>query len=68
MAKAKYNIRFTHGVGVMDLRDVAEYEMLDLKAAVYHKVTFSDDTIMYINDFGVKSIQVVPIGKTISTV
>jgi len=59
-AKLRYDIRVTHGVGVTDLKNVVSYEILDLKASVYHKVVFEDNTILYINDFGIKSIQVTP--------
>lgn len=44
------------------IENVVKYEMLDLQAAVYHKLTLEDGSILYVNDFGIRSVHVRPEG------
>ena len=46
------------------VENVVKYEMLDLQAAVYHKLTLEDGSILYVNDFGIRSVHVRPEGAS----
>ena len=48
--------------GQMRLENVMGYEVLDLKAGTYHKFLFAGDMVVYLNDFGIRSVTVVPSG------
>lgn len=60
---SKYDVRIANAVSVTDLHDVLDYQLMDLKAGVYHRFEFSDGNLLYVNDFGIRSIHVAPAGK-----
>ncbi len=54
---------YIHGAQSMTkLDDVLAYELLDLKAGTYHKFLSAGNIAVYLNDFGIKSVTVVPAG------
>lgn len=58
-----YDVRISSGQGIISLANVKSYELLDLKAGIYHKLTLEDDSLLYVNDFGVRTIQVARSGE-----
>ena len=63
MAKQRtLNVRMQKAHEVPTYRGVLSHELLDLKAGTYHKLTFPNDVILYVNDFGVQSVLVTPEG------
>lgn len=57
-------VQLNTGGGLIVIHNVREYELMDLQAGVYHKLLFDDGSTLYVNDFGVKSVHVLPEGKT----
>jgi hypothetical protein len=60
-----WTILITSGTSVSNLENVLNYELLDLKAGVYHKFSLEDGSVLYVNDFGIRSIQVMPTGTKV---
>lgn len=63
MAKQRFiSVRLQKAHEMPTYHGVLTHELLDLKAGTYHKLTFPNDVILYINDFGVQSVLVTPEG------
>lgn len=58
MAKLKVIFEGTTTRGALE--GVLSHEILDLKAGTYHKLTFPNGITMYVNDFGVRNVVVMP--------
>ena len=65
MTKQSWDVEIVTGNSMSTLTDVLGYELLDLKAGVYHKFTFAGSVVLYMNDFGVKSVLVKPAGTKV---
>lgn len=55
-------IKITGAQSTHTLKDVVGYETLNFQAGVYHKFILQDDMVLYVNDFGIRSILVMPMG------
>lgn len=58
--KAAYAVEMI-GTGVQVNFDVVEHELVGLPATTYHKFTFPNGSVMFYNDFGVKSVTIKPL-------
>lgn len=56
------DVYITSSTGQVALKGISGYELLDNKASTYHKFTFKPGVVAYLNDFGIKSVVVVPAG------
>jgi len=57
-----FSITFQKAHETPTYHDVVNHEILDLRAGTYHRLTFPNKVVLYINDFGVQSVLVVPKG------
>ena len=62
MMNPTYTVYIDGGASGVRAIDVIDYVLLDLKAATYHKLIFSGNRILYLNDFGIRCVTVVPKG------
>jgi len=58
--KSGWAVQISGGQSTAVIHNVKEYELLDLKAGVYHRMTLEDGSLLYVNDFGIRSIHVRP--------
>ncbi len=65
MKTTKWEVRINSAQSQITL-DVIAYELLDLKSGVYHKLVFEDNVILYVNDFGIRSVLVKPAGMKLA--
>lgn len=59
----KLVVQLNGGQGMSLFHNVREYTLLDLQAAVYHKLVLEDGSTLYVNDFGIRSVHVAPEGS-----
>lgn len=63
-----WSVRISGGTSLTELHNVKMYELLDLKGGVYHKFTLEDGSLLYLNDFGIRSIHVTKEGSPVRAV
>jgi hypothetical protein len=62
MAEPTYIVRISGSQAMKEYTNVLDYRTLDFKAGTYHKLTFAGNVVLYINDFGIRTVTVFPSG------
>ena len=65
MKNQRWEVRINSAQSQVTLEVIA-YELMDLKAGVYHRLVFEDNVVLYVNDFGIRSILVKPVGMKLA--
>lgn len=59
MAERKPKLKITlMGTGINETILAVDHEMIGLHAATYHKITLVSGTVVFYNDFGIRSVWV----------
>lgn len=56
MSKKNEHVAMIRGTGIAQDTECVAHEIVGFPASTYHKFTYADGTVFWLNDFGIRSV------------